>query len=206
MLYPARAPGALATRAPPSLLPPLPALPPPFLFLLLSPWEAQGRDGGSARGEERRGGGRGGGAARLARTPGTDWAGEDASLGPQAPRSPTVQGRICARRPVPDRSKAPFPGQALDSPGLPEPDRGSPSRTLRPRAGLAHLLRKWRCGSRRFASNGLFQPPRSPRFLPGVKPTPGPRGLWGGTAAAVGAGPGLPPLRGRSVPGPKWVR
>lgn len=125
---------------------------------------------------------------------------------PPGPGSPTVPGRICAPQPVPDRPKAPFPGQALDSPGLPEPDCGCPSSTLRPRAGRAHLLRKWRCGSRRFASNGPFQPPCSPRFLPGVKPTPGPRGLWGGTAAAVGAGPGLPLLRGQSVPGSEWVR
>lgn len=193
MNRPAR--GALAARAPPPLLPPLLGPSSPLLFLLLSPWEAPGREGGSARGEQR-GRSRGGGAARLVWTPGTGLGRRRRRPRPRRPRAHPLSQAGSALI-IPGGSQAPFPGQGLGSLGLQARDCGSGSGTAGPRAGPADL-RTLALPQRRFASNGPLQPPRSPPS-PGVKPIPGRRGLRGGAAAAVEAGLAGPDTASRAI-------
>lgn len=78
--------------APPS--PPWPFHPP---FLLLSPWEARGREEGTACGEERRGRSWARGASRLLDS--GDQTRQEGTRLASGPSLSTLPGRICAQHP-----------------------------------------------------------------------------------------------------------
>lgn len=201
MYRPAR--GALAARAPPSLLPPLPALPPPSSSS--SSPRGKRQAGREAQLAARRGDGAGEGARRGSfGLQGPDRAGGDTGLGPARPRAHPLSQAGSALV-IPGGAHAPFPSQGLGSLGLRAPDCGSRLGTAGPRVGWA-ALRALRCRSDASLQTGRSKrPARRPH--PRGKPTPGRRGLRGGAAAAVGPGrPGLTRLRGRSAPGPGEAR
>ena len=164
-----------------------------------------------ARPAAKRGGerSRAGGAARLARTPGTKTRQEETpALGPRAhPRSqagsalgiPAGPGRHSP----PLRSLAPPgpPGAALSTPqtAVVAPEPAGPAQ-----AG-AELLRRRRCGDRRFASNGPLQPPGWLPVAGGETP------LWAERAAGRSCGRrrgwGCPETASRETsPGPRGAR
>lgn len=182
MLYPAQARGAFAARAqgagalgrsdrsPPPRAPPAPPWPcqqhPPPSFSSSPRGKRRARK--EARPAAKRGGGRSraGGAARLARTPGTKTRQEETpALGPRAhPRSQAGSALGIpagpSRHSPPLRSLAPPgpPGAALSPRSTPQTAVVAPE-PAGPAQARVKLLRRRRCGDRRFASNGPLQPP-----------------------------------------------